>query len=204
MVRSVLSLAPACLCFMRRQLQGPRAKAPGSEKQLSCVLSKNEECNILVALSSGLWEEATWGRWRGQGATGGDVGTTGQSPVPSSPLRLAGCMNSEKWLFSSAPFPSCTFPHIQLCVNPFSSPGSQHQHPNVFSKHQPWLFFVCHPAPRAFKRPSSWKARCAGEWCHLLAVGSYCPHSQSGGCLLTSRPTVQHTGYVTTGSMTAS
>lgn len=67
MARPVLSLALACLRLLWRQLQGPQAKAPGSEKQLSCVRSKNEDCNILMALRSGLWEEATWGDGGGQG-----------------------------------------------------------------------------------------------------------------------------------------
>lgn len=70
MDRSVLSPAPACLRLWWRQLQGPQAKAPGSEKPLSCVCSKNEDCNILMALRSGLWEEATWGDGGGAGGSG--------------------------------------------------------------------------------------------------------------------------------------
>lgn len=79
MVPSVLSLAPACHCLVERQLQGPQAKALGSEKQLSCVFSKNEDCNILMALSSGLWEEVTWGNGGGGGIWVETWGPLGQS-----------------------------------------------------------------------------------------------------------------------------
>lgn len=79
MVPSVLSLAPACRCLVERQLQGPQAKALGSEKQLSCVFSKNEDCNILMALSSGLWEEVTWGNGGGGGIWVETWGPLGQS-----------------------------------------------------------------------------------------------------------------------------
>lgn len=132
-----------------------------------------------MALSSGLWEEATWGDGGGGGLWVEMWGPLGQSQAPSSPLRLAAELR-EEWLFS-ARFPSCTFPRIQLCVNPFSSPGSQHQHPDIFTKYQPWLFFACHPAPRACKRPSSWEVQCLGERRHLLATGHYYPHSQAAG-----------------------
>lgn len=80
MARPALSLAPACLRLLERQLQAPQATAPGSEKQLSCVLSKNEDCNIPVALSSGLWEEATWGDGGGGGLRVEMWGPLGPAP----------------------------------------------------------------------------------------------------------------------------
>lgn len=168
MVRSELSLAPAHLCLLWRQLQGPQARAPGSEKQLSCVLSKNEDCNILVAWSSPGWgRKLPWSNGWGMGlwAVPWDhwpERATRESPRPRTQLRLAAPV-SQRRLLSSAPFPRFTFPHIRLCVNPFSSPGSLHQHQNRFTNHQLGLFFAYHSAPRAFQRPSSRKALCLGE-----------------------------------------
>lgn len=69
---------PGCPRLAHRQLQGPQAKAPGSGRQPSCVLSKNADCNILLALSSGLWEEAARGNGGGRGLWVGAWAPLGQ------------------------------------------------------------------------------------------------------------------------------
>lgn len=142
------------MCLLWRQLQGPQARTPGSEQQLLCVFSKNEDCKILMAWSLQLWEEVArgdsgvkgygWGRgdYRAGMSTHGEM-----QPPPLPPPQV--------WLYKLGEEAALlSFSHVSI----FSTSGyvAMPSHPlrasaPTFTNHPSRL---CHQAPRTFKRPS--------------------------------------------------
>lgn len=113
---------------------------------------------------------------------GGDVRTTGQSHLYAQLSAETGWLHglSEKWLFSDAP--------IQVALFPISSYVSIPSHPlGASTSTRTYLlnislgYFLHVIQFQGHSNDLLAGKRCAGEWCHLLATGSYYPHSQCGG-----------------------